>query len=411
MEPRRPSQTARGTTWLENFSEPDRPAAELLIDSLHVVDSTTIRMGLREQIDSLAGQLLPGTRAVLLPILSEEDITTSNRFKGRHVAYMTFLPGDPISSTPGSEGLVGHLIRDFTGDRPGREPSLWLHPSTDIDGLQQKRCHVFVLVTDYSGSGTQVQRYANTLVRHPRIRSWRSFGWIKIIVVAYSVSAAAHREIERTSSIDRLLVATPAPSFETAQWTEEERKQIARICRRYLAPSIHDRAGLGFSGSAGLFVMHTGVPNNTPEILRSKRRGWHRFFDGPIFPPDLATELGGYAPQRDLVEVVNEANQPRLSRAFDSGRVRRPVELLLAILALIGHSSHTETTIAHRLNISEVQVRRYLDFLAESGFITLLPLRVTVAGRAELVLAKRMDRVATAHLEGSPVPYYPQRLR
>ncbi|TDV43692.1 hypothetical protein CLV71_115155 [Actinophytocola oryzae] len=370
-----------------------------------------IRVGLREKIESLGSELPSGTHAVLLPILSAEDIPGSNQPGHRHVAYTTFSPGDPISSTPGSEGAVGNLIRDFTGDRPGREPSMWLHPATDVYDLYRRRCRAFVLVTDYSGSGTQVQRYADMLVRHPRIRSWRSFGWIKIVVVAYAVSAVAHRRIARTSSVDRLLVAAPAPSFETADWTKEEQKQVEHICRRYVPRSKSSGTGLGFAGSAGLFVMHTGVPNNVPEILRSRRKGWYRFFDGRVFPSELVAELGAYVPNRDLGRVVKQASQARLSKAFDAGRFRRPIDLLLAVLALVGHSQQTETLIAHRLNISETEVQQYLNLLAGLGFVTLLPLRVTAAGRAELQFSKRMDRVATAHLEGSTLPYYPQRLR
>src|SRR4051794_14965064 len=103
VKPERPSQTTRGSSWLTNFRHADRPAAELLIDSLQIADPTTVRVGIREQLELLGGRLQDGT-AALLPVLAGEDIKTPPDFYGPHVAYQTFSPGDPIASTPGSEG-------------------------------------------------------------------------------------------------------------------------------------------------------------------------------------------------------------------------------------------------------------------------------------------------------------------
>ncbi|MGH3999215.1 MAG: hypothetical protein ACRDTJ_17360 [Pseudonocardiaceae bacterium] len=111
-------------------------------------------MGIREQLELLGGRL-PDVTAALLPVLSEEDIKTPPGCYGPHVAYKTFSPGDPIASTPGSEGAIGNLVRELTGEQAGREPSFWLHPGTDVDELYRIRCRLLVLVTDYAGSGTQ----------------------------------------------------------------------------------------------------------------------------------------------------------------------------------------------------------------------------------------------------------------
>jgi len=410
VKPERPSQTTRGSAWLTNFGPADRPAAELLIDSLQIADSTTVRIGIREQLELVGGRLRDGT-AVLLPVLAEEDIKTSPDFSGPHVAYQTFSPGDPIASTPGSEGAIGNLVRELTGEQAGREPSFWLHPGTDVDELCRRRCRLLVLVTDYAGSGTQAQRYANAFARHPRLRSWRSFGWLRVVIVAYAASASAHQVLQNARSIDAVLVARPAASFETAQWTEDERRQVTNICHRYLNSRQRRGGGaLGYGDSAGLFVMHTGVPNNIPLILRNRRTGWHRFFEGRVFPADLASELGAYIVNRDLGAVVTKANQARISRAIESGRLRAPVDLLVVILALVAHKQQTVTRIAYELNESEVQIRKHLDFLVGAGFMT-SSLQITGAGRAELRAARRLDRIATSGLEGSDEPYYPQRLR
>jgi hypothetical protein len=172
-----PSQSARGRDWLTNFADTERPPMALLLDSLQIVSPTAVNFGLKTQIESLAPELRGGT-GLLVPVLSLSDIdqalqqarrrdeetgarpspveaATSHR---THTAWVTYHPGMPISATPGSEGPVGNLVRDLTGERPGEEPSHWLHPASDLDALRDRKCRLLVLVTDYSGSGTQVDR-------------------------------------------------------------------------------------------------------------------------------------------------------------------------------------------------------------------------------------------------------------
>lgn len=405
-----PSQTSRGSAWLTNFSQADRPAARLLLDGVEIADPTTVRTGIRRQLDRL-GELNQDSPAVLLPVLSVEDIERPERFYGPHVAYQTFQPGDRIAVTPGSEAAVGNLVRDLTGARPGRERGGWLHPATTVDELHLRRCRRVVLVTDYSGSGTQAQQYADTFTRHPRIRSWRSFGWLRIAVVAYAASASAQRVMEGASSIDDVLVARPASSFETAKWTDDERQHVIQICHSYLnSRQRRHKGGLGYKGSAGLFAMHTGVPNNVPEILRTMRNGWHPFFDGRVFPADLAAELGTYSPSRQLEPLVEAAGQARVARAIRSGRIRTPSDSLVAILALIAHRRQTITGLAHELSEPEDLVRRQVAFLTSMDLVT-EDLVVTPAGAAELHAAKRLNRATTPRLWGSNEIYYPTQLR
>ena len=47
----RPSETQQGLAWLGNFLPEERHAAELLIDSIRVISSTTFRVYMRELLD------------------------------------------------------------------------------------------------------------------------------------------------------------------------------------------------------------------------------------------------------------------------------------------------------------------------------------------------------------------------
>jgi hypothetical protein len=417
----RPSETQRGRAWLTNFADIERPAARLLLDSLQVDNPARVHHGLKSRIEALTPKL-EGHTGVLIPVLSIEDIdrsaeeadsaTRPARWPGlvRHVAYDTFSPGAPILATPGSEAAVGNLIRDLTGDRPGREPGAWLHPATDLDTLHARRCRLVVLVTDYTGSGQQVNRFAATFTRNARLRSWRSFGWLRLVVVTYAASAAARVAVESGRNTDDMLVHTPATSFDDAAWTSEERDAIEALCQRH-TPRLQRFQALGHGNSAGLFFTHTTVPNNLPFILRRRTAGWEPFLEGRTVPADLAAELGYYqAPSRDLANVVRATNQTRLGLAIDSGRLRTPADKLVAVLALIAHSSQTPATLTHRLALPDEETAAMLDFLQRIGFIT-EELIITLRGRIELRHARRLDRVATAHLNGKPDPYYPRTLR
>lgn len=408
----RPSETQRGRAWLTNFADVERPTAQLLLDSLHVANPATIHHGLKSLIDGLAPRL-EGHTGVLIPVLSIEDIEKSlakPHHPARHVAYNTFQPGGPIPATPGSEAAVGNLIRDLTGDRPGRERGPWLHPATDIDTLRVRRCHLIALVTDYTSSGHQVNRFAATFPRNARLRSWRSFGWLQIVVVAYAASTAARSAVEAGPNTDAMYVHTPAASFDDAQWTGEERAAIEALCERH-APHRKRSEAMGYDKSGGLFFTHTSVPNNLPYILRRKTSGWEPFFNDRTVPADLAAELGHYqAPDRDLADVVRAANQTRLGRAIDSGRLRTPADKLVVVLALIAHSPQTRAALAHRLALPDEKVVAMLDFLMDVGFVT-EELTITPSGHNELRHARRLDRVATAHLNGKTDPYYPRMLR
>lgn len=434
-----PSETTRGSAWLENFTPADEPAARVLLNSLQIATLGDVLIGIKTEIAALGDQLLdsaPGSTAMLLPVVSAEDIyrsiaaverhrkevdevdetgdTHSQDDEGRHqrhVAWESYAPGVPISATPGSEGPVGNAIRDLTGETPGREPSCWLHPETELDALADKRCRMIVLVTDYSGSGKQVVEMARTLTRNPRVRSWRSFGWTKIVVVAYAMSLEARKAIDASGSIDTLHVAVPGASFADAPWTPEERESIERICVSY---ATRRKRAFGFGNSAGLFLSHSSIPNNLPNIFLRTGGNWNALFDGKngrIFPADMATELGTYGPlERDLAKVAEETGQERLARAIASGRLRTPADRLVATLALLARGPVDATTLSHRFAVPERTVSDMLRFLREVGFLD-QDLTLTAAGRAELRHSRRLDRIVTAHLAGSDDNYYPQSLR
>jgi len=408
MVPPTPSLTLRGKQWLNNFSSTERSTATLLLDSLEIVSPTDIRVGLLHLLNSLTDEEVRKP-AVLIPVLSVKDIVFPKGHSGLPVAYVNFAPGSPIASTPGSEGLIGNIVRELTGSESAAPSDVWLHPSRDVKALRAARCHTLVFLTDYCGSGDQVTRFARAFVRNATIRSWRSYGWTKVHVVAFAASVLASERIQRDTAVDYLSVAGPAASFVSAQWTTEEREAIKTLCVKYLT-SKERRQTFGYKGSAGLFVTHTGVPNNVPKVLTRTATGWHPFFEGTVCPPDLVRELASYSPKRDLRRVTKEARQTRVSAVLESGRLRGTSETLIAMLSLVSLKAQTRTELSHALHQSEERIQELLGFLVGAGLLK-SDLRLTWAGRMELLAGKRLPRRAGTQLEGEDVPYYPVTLR
>jgi hypothetical protein len=118
-----------------NFAEVDRAPATMLLDSLRFATLSTVSSGLHlllaELVESgrIDGPVLPVPERAL----SEFDL--ADDASEPPVAFDDFLPGAPISVTPGSEGLVGRLLRDFA-EAGGRMRGAWIAPDADLERLR-----------------------------------------------------------------------------------------------------------------------------------------------------------------------------------------------------------------------------------------------------------------------------------
>lgn len=416
----RPSQTHRGQRWLENFHPAHRDAAQLLVDSIAIADEGQVRAGLTSEITRLRDEA-GGGPFLLVPVMGKEDIerrraedaaepgrsAAPNR---EEVAYKTYRPGMPISATPGSEGAVGNLIRSFAGEDPDASHDPWLHPRSPLEEVRDRRCRALVLVSDYAGSGRQVIDFAESFVRNKTIRSWKSSGLVRIVVVVFAASTLARVAMEGSRAVNEVRVARPAVSFADMEWSHADRAAIEALCLRY-ADRRQAWQALGFNDSRGLFVMHTGVPNNVPYILRRRGKDWSSFFEGRAFPEDLKSELGPYrATPAQLQALAASVRQQRLAQAIDSGKLSSPADRLAVVLALSSRRKRTIAELAHALRRPDAEVKQMVTFLISVGMLAPAG-ELTPMGREELANAKRLERVVTAGLQGTDDPYYPQALR
>lgn len=83
-----------------------------------------------------------------------------------------FPPLDhPFTPIPGSEGLVGNLIRDVIGRKPRFNRAAYYRT---VEKLRQHRVRTLLFVDDYSGTGDQIINYVDAWMHNPTVKSWHS---------------------------------------------------------------------------------------------------------------------------------------------------------------------------------------------------------------------------------------------
>ncbi len=83
-----------------------------------------------------------------------------------------------------------------------------------LDLMKVTRSRTLICVTDYIGSGRQALRYIDAWHRHPTIRSWRSYGYLKIAIFAFAATTAGLRAVRASPHVDIVEVTEVVPALE-----------------------------------------------------------------------------------------------------------------------------------------------------------------------------------------------------
>jgi hypothetical protein len=404
-----PSTSPEVQGWISNFADEDQATARLLVDSLRIVSEGNMRASLLrrlgELIDRLSGPVL------LVPVRDIADIDKRWR-RNRPAVYADFPPYVDFGPKPGSEAIVANILREITGIR-GTHPSV-LSPDTPLETLRARRCRNIIFVSDYAGSGSQSLNYLKSWLRNPTIRSWRSFGWLRIHLLLFSASRFAIRRLRASAALDELDVIEVSADFASAPWTEDQAHDVRRLCIRYTEPKRLRRGEeFGFARSAGLFVMTHSVPNNLPAVFLQERgpraEPWTPLFPSRTFPAILHNQLAGYRPRQEFDLDTGAIPDKRLAVAFESGLpgTQRP---FLMLLAAIAGRSHDVEVIAETLATSTISVDDMTRLLRSWGLID-RHYHLTDNGWLALQRARMQPRKVTFALKENSQPYYPMQLR
>jgi hypothetical protein len=392
------SETDRAAQWLGQFEMEDRPSAIALLDCLRFVPGAEVLSGVRRVVEEFLSDDPLRTPVAVVPILSIEDMLgVDKKLTPEPVVFDDFDPAQPIANEPGSEALMAHLIREV---HTGSPATSFVSSPLTRDTMKEAGVRTLLCITDYIGSGRQVLRYIETWYRHKTIKSWRSLGWLKIVVVAYAATSDGKKLVEASPHVDELKVIEIAPGIE--QLRRDVDGKIEEVCRIYAR-----RGGLGYAlgyrDSAGLFASSYSIPNNLPAILIESSVRWQSFFDGRSISANLADAIGDQRPAVDVPQQLMDAGQVRLAMRIRSGEIDHRWHDHLVVLALLPRDS---TALALGLGIELTALRAILSSLEGLGLIDASH-RPTVSGKRTLNAHRRNYRVSVAGLVADPSSYYP----
>lgn len=401
----KPSETSRGLVWLEQFEKDDRQAAARLVDAIRFVPGGDVIAGVRRATESFISSHAEQIPVALAPILAREDMRShlGTHIPDQPIVFTHFDPSQDLDSEPGSEALMAHLIREVRRATP-RE--MLVPTPLTIEGLKNARARTLVCLTDYIGSGQQVSSYVDAWCRHPTIRSWRSYGLIKIVVIAYAATAAGRRLTEADRHVDELEVVEVVPARDHRTSAVADPK-IEEVCRLYARRGGLNGPPLGHGGSAGLFASSFSVPNNLPAILIRRSSRWTPFFTGRSVTAELSEEIGEHRPDVDMSEELARVGETRLAARYRNGHVDPRWHEIVGIMALLPKGDD-EIALAIGSTLREVRKIRTvladLCLIDESG-------RLTSAGKQVLASHRRKARIVSAGLNSDASPYYPRLTR
>jgi hypothetical protein len=384
--------------WLANFSVEYHSPAELLVNALHYLDDSTFRSNLTDQIlgDFEAGRIVPP--ALVTPIRSGLEMGLQGSEKA--IIFENVFPRDGLRiPNTGSEAICANIIRNL---EKGQGQKLGMIPwPRGLDDLRRQEVRSIVLVGDYAGSGSQAMEAARIWTRNKSIRSWRSYGKIKIHVLVHSASSLAKEALDKDPSIDRLSTVGIAPDFDSAGWSDEQRNEIQTFCTKFARHRGKDV--LGWKNSAALFVMQHTAPNNLPSVLwqtkgQSRRHdGWYPLFPDGRVPGALARALASQGKQRREQRIPKRPGSEQILGS-----------LLPLVLAAMREGARTPERISGLADISLADSTRVLAELVDGGYADTRGY-LTDSGRR--LLAPDARPLRRYRLSGSADFYYPQALR
>lgn len=417
------SETERGQRWLSNFLPKDEGVAVSLLDRITVVSREKMFIEIKEKIKEIMEEgMVPGP---VLPIparsgdfLKKKDLVP--------VLFEDYSPNHPIPPTPGSEGTIGNLVRDLCEIRG----KIFIDPEkvSNLDDIRlaEGRIRSIIIVTDYIGSGEEIEKNIASIVKNKTIRSWMSYRLVKIYIVCYAISSYALNFLQyKSPSVAQIFYVQKVRSIQDEDeiWTPHLRKSVEDLCTSETYIKRKDRKKgkdlLGFKSSGILFVPSNRVPNNIPFILRMERgnprgRGdaeWYPLFKGRVFPDDLQVEMG-FQDSGKRAEIDKSIKSLKGSKIYKTlknvdGRLGiRKMTLILRELTF-EPSASVENDIRTHIRLDEQDMKDVIIFLKK---MRLIKNNNVPTGRGLRELA-RSENPLLEKFDESYDLYYPDSMR
>ncbi len=424
-------ETDLAAQWLQQFDPPDRKVAHLLLEGIQLIDHAAFEQELsnlmieerRSDINRPWGlfavrefdksEWIPAA-ITSLSQLSKDDlpqIVTKPRYKP---SYFGNLRDDERPSAAGreadigSEGLVANLLRNLQISES--EKKFLEHPS--LKSMRAVRCRTIALVDDFIGSGRRMTKFVAAFNNHPTIRSWRSYGLIKIFAMAYAGTQQGIKYVLRHTKLDGVIVSVRIMSGSPI-WSKNEEEEVKNLCRKYAPLTKKEGAALGYKNAFSMVVFEHKCPNTSPVILWAQASSWHGLFREapqrglPAWP--IITDEEKTIRAKKILQVFG---QKRLSEASWEKYLSPVGQKRMRILAAIGSRIRKLDEICGYAEISTRILAELLSECKSLGWIT-DDLRLTEKGKAELEKARNyfLDREMGNVLKLKTDYYFPKSLR
>ena len=443
-------QNPAAKLWLTQFSEKEKPIAQLLLDNFAFVSadqfqndlshlaSTTfpvnesiaffvereipnhwyaIRKPLRKKIErkrhakSSPSNTRPKPQQLKVKrpekMYKEILVDQGKGLRKRQTASGASLPAvrSPTNNRQqiGSEGMVASVLSKICNLSPNR---YFLHPSAEL--IRQKRIRRFVIVTDFIGSGTRVASMLASLWFVKSVRSWFNGGLVKFSVLCYSGMEHGFKTVAKHRVRPKIHKVRTCPTIFNS-FDEEERDQIIALCRSRFTEADEP---LGYKETGALLAFQHSCPNNVPALFirekKGRRKPWH-----PLFPARTSVKVALHHERTPPIELerasLDALRFPNIGTSpayLRSSREDRQAILTTAALRR-GHRTLDELSAVTTWPVWVVTAT--VESAQRSGFVD-GHMRVTSAG---LRLIKHLDkvRIVNALPVTSKELYYPKSLR
>ena len=344
--------------WLDQFSEIQRSAAIEMLKHLIFIPRDKYAKWLKEKLNKYSDKKCALYAVRKFNKTAESAWTQQGQFQK--------TPTTTLGSEDFVRSEISRAVKSF-------QEVFFDHPSIAV--LRKHKIKNLILIDDSLGSGDRVSRYIQLLMNHKSIRSWWSFGWIHIYVVAFARTQKAEINIfEHLPGSNHNSKKYPAykkitfdtlhlykPGTTVRRWGNGA-EDITKLCDSIKIIPPDKRKGYG--EVMGNLIFYHSVPNNIPGVLYLKRNGWKPLFPERVIPAWLENLLKGNA---------TVAYKQNFTLPLDAEEV----------LYLVHQGLKKITGLARRLEMDVEAVRKIVSTCISNGLI-LKSMHLTMAGEKYL---------------------------
>lgn len=254
----------------------------------------------------------------------------------------------------GSEDYICSIIHNIKKSNK----NFFDHPS--IKTLKDNKIHNIIIIDDSIGSGKRICEYLTGFFHSKTIKSWWSFGLIKIYIFSYVIyneskksiisalpgSDHGIRKYRKSKKIIFINNFIYHKENKKNRWGENYRS-IYEFCTRNYKKNIN----LGYGDTMSNIIFIHSVPNNIPGILWKNTKNYCPLFPNRVIPQWMINIL-----ENKYTEQITIDN-----KIFDT--------MQLQLLQLLKKGVKSESSLSHYLEIDSNNIRSYLEILQQSGFI------------------------------------------